>query len=158
MIIKICKHHGELTIEKITKRKECRLCCRISAKKNHINNYEKNKHKWAKKKSLYAIAWAKRNPEKKKLAEKKYLENNKEKVKETARKSSAKRRKLFKEEIYAIDYKKAMRSTAELKDFYIKNKLAKKFNIKQKDVPLWMIPVYREIFKLKRKIREKNET
>ncbi len=60
MIVKICKHHGELTIEQITKRKECKLCKKESQKTYNNKNRDKNTKR--------SYQWKKDNKEKHRLA------------------------------------------------------------------------------------------
>ncbi len=150
MIIKTCKTCGPLVAEQIYKNGKCKTC----AKKDAIIRHHKNKEARYAKQKLWVKAnpgkvkeqrarWNKKNKAKKSLAEKvthkKYYNKNKESINERTLKHA-------KQRIYALH------------DSYIKAKIKVKHKIPIDEIPQWMVDLKRDIIKLRRAMRAKNDS
>lgn len=152
-IIKVCAKHGELTLDQISPRKECKKCIAIYRKKT----YAKNKHKYVEGVRRANRKYKKKNPEKIKAIQQKYKENNYEKLLLIARISNRKRRIKYKDKINKQNYPSRLRAIKNLGNVYVRNRISRKLKIKQKDIPIWMVSMFRIIFQINRKIKEMNE-
>lgn len=152
-----CKEHGDLFVHmkgavikagrdpRGDRRYKCRLCMKIF----HKIHYENNKDKVS-------------------IAQKKYREENPEKVKETKRVSAKKMRNIYRERHiqrrkderilnpYASKerqkrYRK--KSISELGDPYVKEKLVDGTSLKFDDIPQEMVDAQREVMRLRRIIK-----
>jgi hypothetical protein len=142
MIVKTCKHHGELTQENIRKRMDKRYgreriayTCDLCDKYRWKIYYEKNKEIRNQRNKEYLI----KNPEKKSYSvHKKYQSRNPEKWKDARSK-----------------YHKRQREN--LSDEYIKKLISRYGRVSYKDVPKNLIELKRNIYLLKKKIINKEE-
>lgn len=154
--IKICKKHGQLSLNDLIKsglnnKKEIRYRCKLCMKEIHKNNYANNKLKIRDRQKKYreenyshyrnlSNKSAKKmrllNPEKEKARKELYRINNKEKV--------YKRQNKFKN-----------KAVKELRDVYIKQRLTERSMLKHIDIPQSLVETKRAILLLNREIKRR---
>jgi hypothetical protein len=155
-IVKTCSKHGCLTEDECFIRIEKRwglepkkaFSCK-KCKKESSDKYRKKpdiREKLIEKSKKDRIIFIERIRKTRKI----YVENNRDKINETEKK----RRYRNIERTRRIMRNKQKQWIDELNDNYVKSTLSRKYKMKQKDIPLWMIEVKREVIKLRRKIRE----
>lgn len=155
-IVKVCKHHGELIVDKCfvkTERrwgfkqyyscKQCKMDSENKWRKKDEDHYKKlrdaQKIKHRDKLLASRRLWQKKNKEKLKDQEKIRRDNNIEFFRERGREIQRKWRE-------------------ELNDNYIKTQIIGRSNLVTKDIPKELIPVKRALIQLRRKMKEiKNE-
>lgn len=157
-IVKTCMHHGELTEDQcrrgIEKRwgmqpnyfYKCKQCI-TQYNKNYLHHEDKEHQLRVKE-----LRKAQKIKHKDKLLEtrRKHAIKNREKINLRERELRLKKHEYMKEQ-----YRNQQQKWRDnLDDNYIKSQLRSKYKIKQKDVPMWMIEIKREIIRLRRKIRE----
>jgi len=148
-IVKICKVHGDLTVDKVYIAKSVRKCrdCLLKTQKEwreknrgHCAIWRsRNKEKYDLHKIKGALIKKKRredNPENARLKYKKYRDTNRDKI-------------LEREKIYA------KHSVDSLSDSYVKQAIVKKTSLKYKDIPQDLIDLKRTHLKIIRLIKQK---
>jgi hypothetical protein len=160
MIVKECPKHGYLTVDK----------CFIKTEKRWGNSPKQTYScKFCKKESSDKYRFTKIDKEQQREKNKQFRKNNRDKIlatrniwKERNREKLAEqerdRRHANPEHFRTMMRKQQSKWRETLDDNYIKAQLARKYKIKLKDVPEWMIPVKRAVIQLRRKIREIQET
>jgi len=156
IIIKICQHHGNLTIDKVVKQRlkkdnTIKYRCKFCLSQSHKNHYLKNK-------------------EKVKASHEKYRNENYEKYRKSSNDSAKKMRILNPEkekERRKKGYSKYRKSTqirqrrfknkavSELRDVYIRQRLTERSILKHEDIPQSLVEIKRAALKVKRIIKEK---
>lgn len=160
-IVKICIHHGELNENQCKKVIEKRwgiqpnykykcLECIKSYNQTYLHKDDKQ-HQIR----IQILRKAQKQKHAEKLLEGKRRRQklNRKKLNSQAKELRAKNINKHRERDKSLQ--KKWRET--LDDNYVKTQFKKKFGLKAKDVPQWMVEIKREVIKLRRKIREIKE-
>ncbi len=150
MIVRNCKTCGPLTEEEAYKNRKCKVCERKKSLIRSRNNQSRRKETNEK--------WKKDHPDRIKAYRDKYNTNNKDK--------KIKLDRVYGKKSYIKNKEKVIKRTGErlkverenLSDHYVKTKLKIKHKIPIKEIPQWMVDLKRNIMKLRRGIRDKNDS
>lgn len=158
MIVKVCKKHGDLTIDQCLTyfekrysnpelpRFKCKLCNQVSQHKYVRTDKGNTKRK------EYRKVYDKLNRPKLLVAKRIYKKINRDKINQQEKERRAKNI-----EVYRASSRKYLKKHCDnIGDPYVKGLLARKFNISMTIIPLWMIELKREIIKLRREARKQD--
>jgi len=156
MIIKICKKHGDLTLEKMIKsgvtHGKQRYKCKACMKEVHRHNYEKNKEKIKLAHELYKAKDPIKYQEMKNISKRKAYAANADKYRARRRESEKKNPQLKRDR----NKKYKDKIVGELSDIYVRKKLCENSGLSRKDIPQELVEFKRIVMRMKREIRKRN--
>lgn len=152
-IIKVCKKHGELTIDFLIKARintngEQAYRCKICMQELHRDHYKKNKEKVLLAHDLYRQKDPLKYQDIKNSSKRKMYALNPEKYRELSQRRDTKEKKNARNKIYRE------KIVNNLSDVYVKKIISDNSGLSRSCIPGSWVGVIKECIKLKRKIKE----